>query len=304
MNRRIPTTWTLAFTLSLGLSGAAVGQEAQAEADQPTFRQLMADAHEAHAAEDWSKCAEIFEQAAGAAESDRQEALAWYDVACCRAQAGKSSEAFEALGHAVKAGWRDDGALATDGDLASLRDDDRWPSVMEGAVANREAYEKVNNAELLRMFAEDQADRRPASGTIDWSVVGPRDTERRRRTLELLEAGEVKTADDHHHAALILQHGHEAEDYKLAHELSKKALELDPSHPRAGWLSAAAWDRYLHNTGKPQIYGTQFRKGEDGLWTLEPIDADAVTDEERAALGVPPLAEAYERAKAMNPGHD
>jgi len=116
---------------------------------------------------------------------------------------------------------------------------------------------------------------------------------------EILAAGDVKAADDYFHAAMVLQHGQGPEDYKLAHELALKASELDADHSTARWLAAAAKDRYLHSIGEPQIYGTQFRKV-DGKWTLEPIDESAVTDEERARWGVPPLASAKEREKAMN----
>ena len=67
---------------------------------------------------------------------------------------------------------------------------------------------------------------------------------------------------------------------------SLKATELDPDLAVARWLAAAAKDRYLWNVDKPQIYGTQFRRIDDGTWTLEPIDESAVTDEERAAWAV------------------
>ena len=130
-------------------------------------------------------------------------------------------------------------------------------------------------------------------------MVAPRDGARLQRVKEIVEAGEVKTADDYFHAAMVLQHGQDPEDFKLAHELALKASEMDAEHSSARWLAAAAKDRYLQNVGKPQIYGTQFRKV-DGTWTLDPIDESAVTDEERARWGVPPLAKAKERAEAMN----
>jgi len=152
------------------------------------------------------------------------------------------------------------------------------------------------SAELLRMYQEDQGDR---SGSIDWSVVAPRDETRRQRVKEIIAAGDLVTAADHFHAAMVLQHGRAPEDFKLAHELALKASQLDPEHDSARWLAAAAMDRYLHNIGEPQIYGTQFRKV-GGKWTLDPIDETAVTDEERAQRGVPPLATAKERARKMN----
>jgi len=46
--------------------------------------------------------------------------------------------------------------------------------------------------------------------------------------------------------------------------------------------------------GKPQKYGTQFRKGKNGdPEVVKPID-ESVTDKERAKYNVPSLAEAVE----------
>jgi hypothetical protein len=177
-----------------------------------------------------------------------------------------------------------------------LRDDARWAGVLVRATDNRAAFLATVNEELLRIYEEDQADR---SGKIDWAGVGPRDEARRRRVLELLASGEVNSADDHFHAAMVLQHGSAPDDFNRAHELSLKAAELNPDHHSAKWLAAAARDRYLQSIGEPQIYGTQFRKI-DGTWTLDPIDEAAVSDAERARWGVPPLDEARRRAARMN----
>ena len=43
--------------------------------------------------------------------------------------------------------------------------------------------------------------------------------------------------------------------------------------------------------GKPQRYGTQFDRDDDGLLSPVPCDDPALVDRRRAALGLPPLAE-------------
>jgi hypothetical protein len=106
-------------------------------------------------------------------------------------------------------------------------------------------------------------------------------------------------ADDYYHAAMILQHGRTAEDFDLAHQLSLKASELEPTDRAARWLAAATKDRYLMTLGKPQLYGTQFKRDPGGPWYLYPVDP-SITDEERAKWNVPPLAEAKKRAEALN----
>lgn len=154
---------------------------------------------------------------------------------------------------------------------------------------------------MAEIAAADQADRRPASGQIDWSAVGPRDAARRTEVAGLLKRGELRTANDYASAGLVFQHGDTAEETLVALSLATIATVLDPSHQRAKWLTAAAWDRILMYRGKPQWYSTQFRRSPDtGKMQLYAIDETAVTDKERAALGVPSLEEARKLPERMS----
>jgi hypothetical protein len=117
-----------------------------------------------------------------------------------------------------------------------------------------------------------------------------RDKIRRQKTKELLNSSSLSTGLDFHHASLIFQHGEITEDYKLAHELAERAVNLGDE--TAKWLYAATFDRWLLSSGKPQKYGTQFKQNEDDDWELAlPIDP-SITDEERAKYNVPPLSDA------------
>ena len=49
---------------------------------------------------------------------------------------------------------------------------------------------------------------------------------------------------------------------------------------------------------KPQKWGTQYKKL-DGKWVVWPVDP-AITDEQRDAWNVPPLAEAQAQAARLN----
>ena len=145
----------------------------------------------------------------------------------------------------------------------------------------------ADNPELERMFQEDQADRKPGLHGIDWSVVKPRDDARLQRTRELYAAGALRTGPDWLHAALILQHSSEADDYLLAHEMCVAALALGEKGAR--WLVAATEDRFLMAIGRKQRFGTQYQPAsEPGKFQLAPTDPQ-VTDELRVALGAPPL---------------
>lgn len=151
----------------------------------------------------------------------------------------------------------------------------------------------VDNAELTRMFEQDQADRTPGPKGIDWDSVAPRDEARLKRARELYATGALRTGADWLHAALIFQHSDEADDYLLAHEMCVAALAL--GEKRAKWLVAATEDRFLRAIGRPQRFGTQYVPDESGRFQVAPTD-ERVTDGLRAAHGVPPLAAARERA--------
>ena len=167
-----------------------------------------------------------------------------------------------------------------------------------------------DNAVLARAFAEDQADdERAAFVYEDGSAMSLDDLRQRlpymppeladdvRRLVavdSVLAAGGARTAGDFYHAAVVYQHGADATSYRRAHDLARRAVELDPDHSDAKWLTAASWDRYLDESDRPQWYGTQYRC-EDGLRRLLPVEEGRVTDEERRALGVPTLAEARAR---------
>src|SRR5262249_41470266 len=127
------------------------------------------------------------------------------------------------------------------------------------------------------------------------------DAERRAKVRQILAAGGAKVSDDYFHAALVFQHGEAIADFRMAHELALKAAELDPTNKSAKRLAAAARDRELMNLGKPQLYGTQFRRLQSGVWELYQVDP-TVTDEERAKWEVPPLDQAQKRVEALNAG--
>jgi hypothetical protein len=115
-------------------------------------------------------------------------------------------------------------------------------------------------------------------------------------------AGAAETAEDFFHAAMAFQHGDELADYWRAHELALRAAEL--GHETGRWLAAAAYDRWLVHQGKPQKYGTQYRRVGDEI-ELDEVDP-ATTDEERAEWNVPSLAGARRRApelKARTPAN-
>ena len=168
-------------------------------------------------------------------------------------------------------------------------------SEQQGDVESAQA----DNSALRELYEQDQADR--SDDSIDWRQVSRRDSLRRVRVRELLDANQVATSEDYRHAAMVFQHGSDTTAAWLAFDLAERAVELDSSNADAKWLMAAAWDRYQMRRGEPQWYGTQFVKDPpDSPWRLYDIDTTKVSDEDRRRLGVRSLAEARAHVASMN----
>jgi len=153
------------------------------------------------------------------------------------------------------------------------------------------------NTELQALFEQDQADRSVFFEQLDHEQrqqVLQRDRARRQRVEELVGSEALQAPEDYFHAAMVFQHGETLEHFWRAHELARRGEEL--GHPTCRWLTAAAYDRWLMNQGKPQKYGTQYTSRDDEPYRLWDVDP-STTDEERAAWDVPPLAEALRQAE-------
>jgi len=249
---------------------------------------LKRDGLAAYERKDFATCARLLEQAADN-----------YNAACCYAQAGDRDRAFALLDRAITVDdFSDQGHLAADPDLSPLHADPRWEAAGKTLAARAAERWTRMNAELLQIYEDDQGDRRKPYDQIDWKQVTPRDQARRKRVDEIVASGSAKVADDYYHAAMVYQHGETGDEIQRARDLALKAVELDPKHKSARWLAAAAEDRKLMYEGKPQKWGTQFKKV-DGKWVLWSVDG-SVTDEQREEWNVPPLAAAQARAEAMN----
>ena len=166
-------------------------------------------------------------------------------------------------------------------------------------IAALQADAEKPNAELARLFDEDQADRMPPPGkTIDWVDVGKRDQARLARAREMYRGDQLRAGADYFNAAMILQHGGEPADYLLAHELCVVAIAKD--HAGAKWLAAASEDRFLRSLERPQRFGTQYSSsGPNMPFRLAPVE-EGVTDALRKEFNAPTLEQAKAREAEMN----
>ncbi len=153
----------------------------------------------------------------------------------------------------------------------------------------------VSNAEMQRVFEDDQKVRQPRTDKMDWTPVEKTDAERREVTRKLLAEGKLHTGEDFERAAFVFQHGSSPDDYLLAHTLAMVAV----AHGRSGaiWISAATLDRYLNSIHQAQIFGTQFYTPEGKPATQEPYNRELISDALRRQLGVPSQAAQEEQRK-------
>lgn len=156
----------------------------------------------------------------------------------------------------------------------------------------------MDDSELSEIFRADQEDRQPEKPKSDPSLR-TRDRERRARVRKLHGEGRIRTGEDHFRAAVVLVHGREIEDYEEALEIARRGSELKPEQTHLRALCGLIQDRLLLSRGEPQWYGTQ-RQLKDGRVVLCPLDLDAVTDEDRRAMGLPTLEERFQELERLN----
>jgi Flp pilus assembly protein TadD len=71
-----------------------------------------------------------------------EDPVVWYNLACSLALANRADDAFDALNRAVELGYSDYEAMKKDPDLASLRGDTRFDSILEWIYS---AFEQMSD---------------------------------------------------------------------------------------------------------------------------------------------------------------
>ncbi len=150
------------------------------------------------------------------------------------------------------------------------------------------------NPVLKSLFDRDCEDHAvpKIAGSRSYADMRIRDSKRRDTVRRILRDENLTHCIDLYHAAWVLNHGEQPEDAELAYRLAEQSFKS--GYRPAGWLFAAAFDRYCMYRGLPQRFGTQIVP--DGLryrlWDVNP----KTTDEERKQYDVPSLDEMRQRA--------
>ncbi|MDB5264863.1 MAG: putative lipoprotein [Parcubacteria group bacterium] len=146
--------------------------------------------------------------------------------------------------------------------------------------------------ELSEIFEADQAERTVGHKNIDFGKMRENDKPRLARARAIYEGVKEGAIDlngeELWKLGMLFQHSSNAEDYLIAIEIGNRSAEAGCES--GAWLSAAAEDRYLLNTGGKQKWGTQFNKEEGKEWEQMPMQDDeesGITDEMRAEKNLP-----------------
>lgn len=155
--------------------------------------------------------------------------------------------------------------------------------------------------ELAELYEEDQRDREDDltnASPEQCEQIEERDQRRRARVAEIVNEGILESPDDYYHAAGILQHGNEPEHFLLAHVLATAAAFL--GHGKARRFSATTLDRFLHFSGRPQLFGcNKWRTTGSGPYTMEPYE-HSFPDAIRRIYDVPSLEEQLSELEKKN----
>ena len=241
-----------------------------------------------------------------AAESSRVglAARAAYGQACCAALRNDADGAFEALSLALANGFRDLDRAMVDPRLDTLRSDSRWLSFVALTQERQVAHQKTLDPDLLRLYLAQQeareksGDRGALADPEAAAALAQAAAARRHEVWTLVEKGDARQADDAFHAAALLVESDRQQEVDRAVDLARKALTLDPDLLSARPLVATAVDRSAMLAGRPQSFGTQLVEV-DGKWQVYDVDP-SITDDDRAKWGLPPIADARERAAKLN----
>lgn len=222
-------------------------------------------------------------------ERGQGDTSTFYMAGECYAHNGNNERAFEYLNLAADNGWNNLEQLQNAKVFEQLRLDARWAGLVTKVESQIKIASRTNNGKIRAIFEADQADFEAIS-------VGRDARAKQRRTQILSLEVLLKSTPDFYQAASVMLRGETHREIQKAHEFARKAYELDDTYKDVGLLLARAEDKWLHQQGQPQVWGTH-KIWKDGAWTKEPFDRSYKTEAQRHKRGLLPLKESEARKK-------
>lgn len=159
---------------------------------------------------------------------------------------------------------------------------------------------QLRSKELQHIVKADQDDRK----NLQFNDTRARDRQRRERVGAIFGEGCFKVARDYAAAALVFQHGDQPEHFFQTYIWAKRAVELGDISQKN--LAAEGIDRYLVNTGRKQLFATQYLKPTtqaDACWCLYQTER-SFPDHLRVEYTGMSYQQNLKRLKKMNSGNN
>jgi len=161
------------------------------------------------------------------------------------------------------------------------------------------------------LFVEDQEDARTIKDEATNSEYLQHVKVREKTLRTMLANSQITSGRDFLEAAVIFQHGDNADDCLFAHILSMEAMERGTASAR--WIAAATLDRYLQYVNQPQVFGTQYNDDRTHPVhlagapfpygkTLQPYNDSFLSDSVRTDFCVPTLVQQGQNVAMFNSG--
>lgn len=275
-----------------------------------SFEDLVKKGDSLYQAKSYLSSAQAYEKALEIKEGNR---TLYYNTACSWALSGKSNEAFENLKLSISKGQRNKEWMQKDKDLVSLKSMPEWQEIMDMVQLNIDEYEKDFDKPLqkklekirvkdqvLRLLykeAEEKFGRDSEYMDTFWEMMREQDSINEREVLKIIDergwvgkslVGEKANAT----IWLVIQHA-PLETQEKYLPLLKASVKKGESR---GSNLALLEDRIMMRNGKPQVYGSQIKRDENGKGYFYEIKDPEYVNKRRKEVGLGPI-EAY--AKRM-----
>lgn len=233
-----------------------------------------------------------------------------YNAACSWALAAVPDSSFSQLDRiATKSNYANYGHIATDPDLNSLHNDNRWKPLLEKIKQNKDKAEANLNKPLVAIldsiYVEDQMYRQQIDGIEKkygweskemkdhWKIINEKDSINLIKVKSILDkygwlGADVVGGQGNSTLFLVIQHSHQTTQEKYL-PMMREAVKNGKAQ---GSSLALLEDRVALGQGKRQIYGSQIgRDPETQIYYVSPLEDPDNVDKRRAEVGLRSLSE-------------
>jgi hypothetical protein len=168
---------------------------------------------------------------------------------------------------------------------------------------NNPKLQELRSNELKLLEKKDQEEKQnfDIKSEQGLSTMFENDLKRRKRVGAMFAEGCINSTTDYMAAALIYQHGDMPDHFYQTYVWANKAYQLGDKNA-SRWI-ALSIDRYLINTGKKQLFGTQYFNAniasEASCYCMQPVEP-AFPDSLRIQYLGQTLRDSYDLLATMN----